>query len=34
MRGLGFRVLVVWQCETTNPVTLRRRLERFLKTTT
>ena len=30
LRRLGWRVLVVWECETSNPVTLARRLARFL----
>lgn len=30
LRDAGFRVLVVWECETANAERLTRRLERFL----
>ena len=32
LRRAGWRVLIVWECETRNPVQLGRRLTRFLET--
>jgi DNA mismatch endonuclease (patch repair protein) len=34
LRALGWRALVVWQCEIRNPVQLGRRLHRFLESPT
>lgn len=32
LRTLGYRILVVWECETKDEKPLRRKLERFLRT--